>query len=333
MFVPVESIMRHIENSTLVMAKPLHLGMTPWSLRDTHTAQTLGRQAQLGEAWGYQSFWLPEHHFTRGSAIPDPLLLLASVAALTTKIRLGTTSYLLPLRQPLLAAEQVAVLDQLSGGRLTLGIGRGYAPQLFDSFGVDRTRKRKLLQHCLEVMKEAWCGNDVGEGESKTTIAPLPFQQPHPPIWVAAFGPLALKQAGSLGCPYIASPMETIERLHSNLEIHGEACRAANLDVPKEVPIMRTMYCSEDAKLISEVRNRLASESVNAARGAEDTQNVTSIDDWSIVGEPAFVRDVVARYQEELGITHLVVTRLRIGGLPTTDLEKSVALVAETVDR
>ncbi len=313
------------------MAKPLHLGMTPWSLRDTHTAQTLGRQAQLGESWGYQSFWLPEHHFTRGSAIPDPLLLLASVAALTTKIRLGTTSYLLPLRQPLLAAEQVAVLDQLSGGRLTLGIGRGYAPQLFDAFGVERSRKRLLLKNCLDVMKDAWAGNEVGDGESKTSIAPLPFQQPHPPIWVAAFGPLALKQAGSLGCPYIASPMETVERLRSNLEIHETACRDANLEIPEEVPIMRTMYCSQDAKRVAEVRSRLEAESRNVARGADGTQQETTIDDWSIVGEPAFVRDVVQQYREDLGVTHLVVTRLRIGGLPSTDLEKSVALLAETL--
>lgn len=318
-------------DSTKDMAKPLHLGMTPWSLRDTHSAQELGRQAQLGESWGYQSFWLPEHHFTRGSAIPEPLLLLASVAALTTDIRLGTTSYLLPLRQPVLAAEQVAVLDQLSGGRLTLGIGRGYAPQLFDTFGVERSRKRLLLKHCLDVMKEAWSGNEVGEGETKTAISPLPYQQPHPPIWVAAFGPLALKQAGSLGCPYLASPMETVERLRSNLDIHNEACRDSGLDVPEEIPIMRTMYCSEDIKQVAEVRNRLESESANAPRGADDTEKTTTIDDWSIVGEPGFVRDAVSQYQEELGVTHLVVTRLRIGGLPTSDLEKSVALTAETL--
>ena len=323
--------MEHNKDSTSDMAKPLHLGMTPWSLRDTHTAQELGRQAQLGESWGYQSFWLPEHHFTRGSAIPDPLLLLASVAAMTTNMRLGTTSYLLPLRQPLLAAEQVAVLDQLSGGRLILGIGRGYAPQLFDTFGVDRSRKRLLLKHCLDVMQQAWAGEEVGEGETKSSIAPLPYQQPHPPIWVAAFGPLALKQAGSLGCPYIASPMETIERLRSNLGIHGEACRNAGLDVPEDVPIMRTMYCSEDRNQIAEVRHRLESESGSAPRDTDSGDRATAIDDWSIVGEPGFVRDAVSRYQEDVGVTHLVVTRLRIGGLPTAELEKSVALTARTL--
>ena len=309
----------------------LHIGLTPWSLRDTHTAQTLGRQAQLGESWGYESFWLPEHHFTRGSAIPDPLLVLASVAALTSTIRLGTTSYLLPLRQPLLAAEQVAVLDQLSGGRVILGIGRGYAPQLFDTFGVERSKKRALLKHCLEVMKEAWAGHDVGEGETQTSLSPLPCQQPHPPIWVAAFGPLALKQAGSLGCPYIASPMESFERLRSNLEIHGNACRQAELEIPADVPIMRTVFCSTDQKQVERIRNRLVSESANAVRDSESTSNPPSIDDWSLVGEPAFVRDLVSRYQEELGVTHVIVTRLRIGGIPSNDLEQSTALAAETL--
>ena len=305
--------------------------MTPWSLRDTHSAQELGRQAQLGERWGFQSFWLPEHHFTRGSAIPDPLMLLASVAALTSKIRLGTTSYLLPLRQPVLAAEQVAVLDQLSNGRLTLGIGRGYAPQLFDTFGVDRKRKRVLLKHCLDVMQRAWAGEPVGDGEGGTPISPLPVQQPHPPIWVAAFGPLALKQAGSLGRPYLSSPMETIDRLRHNLQIHTAACTDAGLPLPAEVPIMRTVFCSHNANVVQQVRDRLDKESAQLARTSDDQATSVQTDDWSIVGDPRFVEDKVQQYVEELGVTHIVATRLRIGGVPTAALEAAAALTAETL--
>ena len=125
--------------------------------------------------------------------------------------------------------------------------------------------------------------------------------------------------------------METIERVRSNLEIHGDACRDAGLAVPKEVPIMRTMYCSEDANQIRAVRSRLESESVNVVRDTAGVERGPAIDDWSIVGEPGFLRDCVSHYQEDLGVTHVVVTRLRIGGIPTSDLEKSVALVAETL--
>ena len=105
----------------------MRLGLTPWIISGTVDAQSLSRQAALAENWGYESFWLPENHFTGDGAIPEPLMLLAGAAASTTKIRLATTSFLLTLRHPLQAAEQVAVLDQLSNGRVILGVGRGYA--------------------------------------------------------------------------------------------------------------------------------------------------------------------------------------------------------------
>ena len=313
------------------MAQPLHLGMTPWLVRDSISAKALGEQARLGESWGYESFWLPEHHFTKGSAIPDPLMLLASVASMTTKIRLATTSYLLPLRQPILAAEQVAVLDQLSEGRVTLGIGRGYAPELFATFGVDSSKKRKLLQECLDIMQRAWLGEVVGEGDRSTSISPLPVQQPHPPIWVAAFGPLALKQAGRLGFPYIASPMETRQRLANNHALHNEACLKAGNPIPEEIPIMRSMFCSRDERLLNRVRERLDRESTARARTTDSEVAEVLADDWTIVGDPKFVQEAVMRYQEELGVTHLVVTRLRIGGVEINDLIGSVELIASTL--
>ncbi|MYE11952.1 MAG: LLM class flavin-dependent oxidoreductase, partial [Gammaproteobacteria bacterium] len=90
----------------------LHLGLTPWIVSGMADAATLARQGELAESWGYESFWLPENHFGGEGAIPEPLMLLAAVAARTRTLRLATTSYLLPLRNPLQAAEQVAVLDR-----------------------------------------------------------------------------------------------------------------------------------------------------------------------------------------------------------------------------
>ena len=97
----------------------MKLGVTPW-LGGERSAAALTEQARQAESLGYESFWLPENHFNPG-AIPDPLMLLAAVAAGTSSIRLATTSYLLPLRHPIQAAEQVAVLDQLSEGRVGQG--------------------------------------------------------------------------------------------------------------------------------------------------------------------------------------------------------------------
>ena len=103
--------------------RKMHWGLTPWDFTD-RTAASLAEQARVAESLGYQSYWLPESHFTE-NAIPDPLMLLASVASSTERLRLGTTSYLVPLRNPLQAAEQVAVLDRLSNGRVILGVGAG----------------------------------------------------------------------------------------------------------------------------------------------------------------------------------------------------------------
>ena len=187
----------------------LELGLTPWDF-SALTATSLAAQAAYAESLGYRSFWLPENHFN-AHAIPDPLMLLAAVAASTREMRLATSSYLLPLRNPLLAAEQVAVLDQLSEGRVILGVGRGYSRETLNAFAIDPGEKRELFEWAYLRMLSAWRGEAVSlhaDGSAAVTVMPRPVQQPHPPIWVAAFGPKALAQVGRLGLPYLASPIE-----------------------------------------------------------------------------------------------------------------------------
>ena len=305
----------------------MHLGLTPWRISGQVDAHALARQASLAEQWGYESFWLPESHFAGDAAIPDPLMLLAAVSAGTRTIRLATTSYLLPLRHPLQAAEQVAVLDRLSGGRVILGVGRGYQPTMFDAFEVPRKDKRRLFETCLTTMQRAWMGEPVGDGSGEVRLSPLPVQEPHPPVWVAAFGPKALAQAGRLGLPYLASPMEPLGRLRENLQRHAEACEAAGVSRPPEVPIMRTLFVSDDRGLVARVREQLGLAARQLAGTGRPGVSLEA-DDWAIVGDPAAVADKVAAYRETLGMTHLVVTRLRIGRLETAALERSVRTAA-----
>jgi alkanesulfonate monooxygenase SsuD/methylene tetrahydromethanopterin reductase-like flavin-dependent oxidoreductase (luciferase family) len=305
----------------------MKLGVTPWNFAD-RSARGLTEQARVAESLGYDSFWLPENHFNPG-AIPDPLMLLAAVAAGTETIRLATTSYLLPLRNPLQAAEQVAVLDQLSNGRVTLGIGRGYAPVMLKAFNVVPSEKRKLFEWSLTRMREAWSGQPVMLDDEQTSIVldPLPVQRPHPPLWVAAFGPKALAQAGRLGLPYLASPVETLDSLRVNYQRHGEAADAQGHDPVQTVPVMRTIFLSSDRRQISQVRQRIDAEAQNSGRLAEDA----AIDDWSIVGDRHFVSDRISEYRERLGVNHLIVTRMRIGEVEEAAIQASVAGVAEIV--
>ena len=306
----------------------MHLGLTPWRISGQVDAHALARQAALAEEWGYQSFWLPESHFTGAGAIPDPLMLLAAVAGRTETIRLGTTSYLLPLRHPLQAAEQVAVLDRLSNGRVILGVGRGYQAAMFDAFEVSRKDKRRIFEWCLDAMVRAWSGEPVGGDAGEVRLSPLPVQRPHPPVWVAAFGPKALAQAGGLGLPYLASPMEPLARLRDNYRRHGEACDEAGVERPAEIPLMRTLFVSEHRELLARVRDQLRTAARQMASSGRPGVS-SSADEWAIVGEPSEVVDTVARYVEELGMTHLIVTRLRIGRVETATLERSVRVAAE----
>lgn len=306
----------------------LHLGLTPWNFSDL-SAPSLCAQAQFAEQCGYESLWLPENHFG-ANALPDPLTLLASVAGVTSTIKLGTTSYLLTLRNPLQAAEQVAVFDQMCGGRLILGVGRGYAPEMLRAFHVPVAEKRKIFAWSLDIMRRAWAGEAVtldDEPEHAIEVHPRPVQQPHPPIWVAAFGPKALAQAGGLGLPYLSSPMESLATLSHNYTQHQAAAAAAGVIAPSVLPLMRTVFVSRDAEQCKRLRDLLSAEMDNSRLQAGE-----SLDDWTIIGEPAFVRERVQAYQQTLGMTHIIATRIRVSGLDEPLLRNSVALLAETLD-
>jgi alkanal monooxygenase alpha chain len=305
----------------------LHLGLTPWNFNDL-SAASLTAQARFAEAIGYESFWLPENHFN-AHAIPDPLMLLAGVAAGTETMRLATTSFLLPLRHPLLAAEQVAVLDRLSNGRVLLGVGRGYSHQALQAFNIDPADKRRQFEWALDLMMRAWAGEPVSVGadsETAVVVDPLPVQRPHPPIWVAAFGPKALAQAGGLGMPYLASPIETVNEVRENLERHAEAVAHAGHAPITTRPIMRTIFVSDDAADIAALRERLAENKLPTGRKPR-----AAVDDWAIVGTPNYVADKLAEYEDVLAATHMVVTRLRLDGVEEAKLCDSLARVAELV--
>lgn len=300
----------------------MNLGITPWLLDSGMDASALCQQAELAEQWGYESFWLPESHFAGPPSVPEPMLLLAGIAARTSTIKLGTTSYLLPIRTPLQAAEQVAVLDQFSGGRLILGLGRGFRGDMLDAFNVDPRDKRQLFEQTLETMKEAWSGKIVGSVEHSAVLSPLPLQQPHPPIWLAAFGPKALRQTAALGVPYLASPMESLEQLEKNYQLYRETLEEYGHARPREIAVMRTVFISDDGPLCERVRDELAliSRSIQVARLDTD-------ESW-IVGNAEQVIDQIGRYRQRLGMNYLIAARPRIRGLSPEHCEQSMRQLA-----
>ncbi len=292
------------------MPQDLEIAVTAWRFGTGGVGSELAAQAEIAESMGFHSFWLPENHFGGAASIPSPLMLLAGVASRTSRIGLGSTSYLLPIRHPLAAAEEVAVLDRMSDGRVILGVGRGFQPAMFTAYGVDPKEKRKRFKANLALMIDAWQGQPIASHEGDDVIlAPLPVQQPHPPIWVAAFGPLALKQAGGLGLPYLASPVETLSSLEANYARHAQAFTEAGHSGEVAVPVMRTLFVSNRPARVRAVKEVLAGEARHRMRDAK-----ADPEDWTIVGDHAYVKDRLAQYRESVGVTHLI-ARGRIGGV------------------
>jgi alkanesulfonate monooxygenase SsuD/methylene tetrahydromethanopterin reductase-like flavin-dependent oxidoreductase (luciferase family) len=255
------------------------------------------------------------------------MMLLAAIAARTTTLKLGTTSYLLPIRNPLQAAEQVAVLDRLSGGRLILGLGRGFRSEMLQAYNVDPSEKRELFERTLDAMKAAWSGGSVCNTEQETVMSPLPLQQPHPPIWMAAFGPKALKQAAKLGVPYLASPMESMAQLKKNNQIYTDALDEHKVPRPDIVAVMRTIFISDDSQLCTRIRDELTRTASAIKLGSLDTRK-----SW-IVGNAEQVASEINQYRQHLGMNYLIASRPGIKGLEAKYCEHSMRELAAIVGR
>jgi alkanesulfonate monooxygenase SsuD/methylene tetrahydromethanopterin reductase-like flavin-dependent oxidoreductase (luciferase family) len=143
------------------------------------------------EALGFDGVWLTEHHFAEAAISAAPSTLAAAVLARTTHLRVGLAVYVLPLHDPIRLAEEIATLDVLSGGRFTVGIGRGNRPAEFTGFGVPQEESRARFEEALQIMLAAWTQSHV-EYQGRfarilaTAVYPKPLTQPHPPLVVAA---------------------------------------------------------------------------------------------------------------------------------------------------
>jgi alkanesulfonate monooxygenase SsuD/methylene tetrahydromethanopterin reductase-like flavin-dependent oxidoreductase (luciferase family) len=166
-------------------------------------------QIRLAEALGFHAAWFNEQHFNDFGICPDPLSFAAYLAGVTGRIRLGTAVVVLSLHNPVVVAERAALVDQLSKGRLDLGIGKAPAKVNFGAFGVEPAESSERFSEAHALLKAAWSGEAFSfQGKyfsvQDVHIVPRPLQSPHPPIWVASFGsPESITFAAENGYPLI----------------------------------------------------------------------------------------------------------------------------------
>jgi alkanesulfonate monooxygenase SsuD/methylene tetrahydromethanopterin reductase-like flavin-dependent oxidoreductase (luciferase family) len=143
---------------------------------------------KFAERLGYDSVWVGEEHFYTLGICPSPQLFLTALARETSRLRLGTAISLLPFENPLRKAEDFAMLDILSGGRLNFGVGRGIIPKHFEGFRIDPHESRSRYEESLQIIRGAWTQDPFAyEGKfwqvPSLSLSPKPVQKPHPPIY------------------------------------------------------------------------------------------------------------------------------------------------------
>ena len=199
---------------------------------------------------GFDGLFLGEHHFTPYSMTPSPNVMLAAAAQRTSTMRLGIMINVLPFHEPLRLAEEIAMLDLLTHGRLECGLGRGVDAQEFMRKKMPMEEARPRFEEGLELMRTAWTsptfafdGKFTQLGES--TIYPRPLQQPHPKIWITALSPETLRWAAQQDFP-VSSIFLPVERTKAAFDTYREAALDAGREVgPDHFVQCRNVYIAD----------------------------------------------------------------------------------------
>ena len=167
-------------------------------------------QMVAAEELGYDSVWIAEHHFTSYGVCSAPQVLAAAVAGQTTRLRVGMGITLLPLHDPIQIAEELAVLDVLSGGRLDVGIGRASTPAEYSGYNIPYEESRARVDEGLEILRGVWTHDPFSYAGAfrqvhDVSLVPKPLQRPHPPLFLACNSAETVPIAARHGLPMMSS--------------------------------------------------------------------------------------------------------------------------------
>ena len=306
---------------------------------------------EAAEAMEFDSVWPAEHHFSEYGFCASPALTLAVLARRTRRIRLGTGVVVLPFNHPLRVAEDFAMLDLLSGGRVDLGVGRGYQPTEFQGYGVDPARSRELFDESIEIIQRAWTQERLNFAGKHfrfedVKVRPKPLQRPHPPIWLAALSEASYEKAGRLGFNLLCSPVfggslpaarDHIARYRESLERHGHDSST------RQVGALVMTFVGESQEMARKrfadpvlwyfrtfgkfVAPKLGQPPIETYEGYTAIRDMASAVEWDqllehgavVCGEADFVTERIAEIRDVIGVDHFL-SWTRLGVLPRDEV-------------
>jgi alkanesulfonate monooxygenase SsuD/methylene tetrahydromethanopterin reductase-like flavin-dependent oxidoreductase (luciferase family) len=314
-------------------------------------------QIVLAEQLGYDQVWITEHHFVDDGYMPSPLVVSGAIAALTERMMIGQDVMLLPFLNPVRLAEDLAVLDNLSDGRMMLGAGMGYVPSEFAGMGVARSERRARMDDTLEVLRLAWAEDEFDyQGEvysvANVRVRPRPVQVGGPPLWVAAMSEAGARRAARFGANLLpqGDRAAVLDPFVAAVEAAG---RSAD---DHRVGIVRHFIVSDDP-VAARASSNGAALSRLAAGDAAPHESVKVYEQWfaevpkgdrmlsqlvegeaadRLIPQDAFIGDAsacvaeVERMYTEFGITDIVLSG-SASGPTTSDVDGNLARFAGEV--
>ena len=313
-------------------------------------------EIELAEELGFGAVWLTEHHFDGASAYVDPVVFGAAIAARTKRVKIGFAVVEMAFHHPVRLAAQTALLDNLSHGRLIVGIGRGSAFNHYEyiGFGVTMEEGAQRLAEAEDLLVKAWTTEDLRyEGEtwkvSFPMLRPRPYQKPHPPLVRACISEASTLAMARIGRPVLLG-VHRPEDVRSRLDRYREEMLKADFDEPSTDKALAETWVSKNlmvADTASEAREiaeagfrrershfRGAREKYNpggfpAPKPGDPTPAGENLDLSFIMGTPEQVADQVAELRD-LGVRNLML-KLNTGEMEPKHVRSSMRMFGEKV--
>ena len=277
---------------------------------------------KLMDQTGYDAVWLAEHHFSSYSVCPSVHVMAMHVADITSNIRIGTGVSLAGFYHPLRLAEEVALLDQLTGGRINWGAGRGFDATEFKAFGVPREQSYERFREHVDIVLKAWSNERISyEGKynnfEAVEVLPKPLQQPMP-YWVAASSLEAIEWAAAEGHPILMDPHSSHEVISEKLALYHNRLATARNRHDNDTPIARLIAIGrseEEAKAIARSGAQwMFGSYFNAGQGSSHKNNEQRLEEYVtgnvIYGTSDQVVDKLIELEETIPLRYLVAAPL-----------------------
>ncbi len=280
---------------------------------------------------GYDAVWLAEHHFSTYSVCPSVHIMGMHAANMTKNLRIGTGVSLAAFYHPLRLAEEVALLDVLSGGRVNWGVGRGFDRTEHEAFGVTSDTSYPRFRENLDIVLQAWRHERLTyDGEfnqfKDIEVLPKPLQSPHPPVWVASSSSDALAWAAGQGHAVMMDPHSSHADLATKFAMYSDTLAAHGHQHQQDTPIARLIAIAEtDAKAeavaragaewtvsgyASPSKKHLANPNTAGALNADVDPVSRYVNEVIIHGSPEKVVDELQRLEEEIPLNYLLASPL-----------------------